>query len=98
MCKYFFQSCVPLCLLHKPEFSGNVLLFLLRASCWVYSSTLKCRRVPPKRQLIFNGLYDFVSQKMELFKSTFVRISDRTYTKYFIINLNWARICDRGNR
>jgi hypothetical protein len=41
-------------------------------------SVCHLRYVPPKRRLIFNGLHDVISVKIELSISTAVRISNPT--------------------
>jgi hypothetical protein len=63
-------------------------LCLLSASCWFLAWLIlrpcKCRRhVPPKRQLIFNGLHGAMSHKVELFITTDARTSNPTlYSRY----------------
>jgi hypothetical protein len=44
-----------------------------------------CEMCLPKRQLTFNGLYGVVSQKIELFITTGMKISDPTHPiEYYV--------------
>jgi hypothetical protein len=51
------------------------------------------RHVPPKRRLTFNGLYGVISQMLELFITTAVRTSNRTYFIHALqYQISWKTI------
>jgi hypothetical protein len=59
---------------------------LLPTSCWFLARLIWLwrwrRNVPPKRRFIFNGLYDVISQKTEIFIITAVWTSSPTRKLY----------------
>jgi hypothetical protein len=62
-------------------------------ACWIFLRPWRWRRyVPPKRQLLHNGLHGVISQKMILFITTAVKTSNPTQFFYC-----WVCIRCRGN-
>jgi hypothetical protein len=62
------------------EKSALLATCFMLVSCLAYSSTWRwTQHVLPKRGLTFNGLYNVISQKIGLFITTTVRISNPTY-------------------